>query len=418
MRCLDNHYRPTLELLEQRELPATAQLYGSLLYVTSTAHHQFITVSESSGRLSVQGTPIHVGSRTVSSVSASQVSEVIVYATGGGDVINLRPSAATTVSKPTYIYAAGGNNQVYGGSGTNYIVGAGGYNNLNGGPGTDYIAGGPTDTFHGGGGFDWYYRNFNPSDPFVGGARVSDIRQGQAPSCQADAALAEAVKQGFNFSSSIHYLGSSTYEVTLKGGAVHERVHFNGWYNTDDPIPAQPGEFWTVLMYRARLEMYGINPNRDYSTAQWNALNQSTGTKLYSVADAITTFTGRRASFGSIGYAQTMATELARGDYLVATTPPGGGVSADGIIYDHSYAVMSIYYQGGMWKVQLYNPWGFDSVNGKTIESLAGGPPQNKGFITLSWQQFINSTNFQGVTRAAANAAQTRYFMHLSGSRE
>jgi hypothetical protein len=79
---------------------------------------------------------------------------------------------------------------------------------------------------------------------------------------------------------------------------------------------------------------------------------------------------------------------------------------------------MSIYYQGGMWKVQLYNPWGFDSVNGKTIESLAGGPPQNKGFITLSWQQFINSNNFQGVTLAVANAAQTRYFMHLSGSRE
>src|SRR5205085_652526 len=140
--------------------------------------------------------------------------------------------------------------------------------------------------------------------------------------------------------------------------------------------------------------------------------------RLYSVANAITTFTGRGASFGAIGTPQTLATELARGDYLVATTPAGSGATSDGIIRDHSYAVMSVYYSSGMWKVRLYNPWGFDSIGGRTIEGLAGGTPQNRGFITLSWSQFINMNNFEGITHAAASAAQTAYFKSLSGSRE
>ena len=60
--------------------------------------------------------------------------------------------------------------------------------------------------------------------------------------------------------------------------------------------------------------------------------------------------------------------------------------------------MLSVYYQGGMWKVELYNPWGFDSANGRTIEALSGSPPTNKGFITLSWSQFGSTTNFQGIT--------------------
>ena len=421
MPCHDNHYRPTLELLEKRDLPATAQLSGGMLYVTSTASHDYISVSQNNGQLSVRNTPIHVGSSTVNSVSTNAVTKVVVYAYGGSDVINLRPSAATTVTEDSYIYAGGGSNQVYGGNGSNYIqAGGAGGNTLVGGTGTDYFVGGPTDTFRGGGGFDWFYRAFNTTSPFVSGERVSDVRQGKAPSCQSDAALAEAVQQGFNFANSIHYLGNSTYDVTLSGGAVHEHVTFNGWYNSDDPVPAAPGEYWTILMYRARLEMFGIDPNVHYTTAQWDALDRSLNGKLYSVANAITTFTGRGASFSPLTGAtpQSLQTALAHGDYLVASTPQGSGATADGIIYDHSYAVMSVYYDAGMWKVRLYNPWGFDSINNRTIESLAGGTPQNRGFITLSWAQFTSTANFQGITRASATAAQAALFHSLSGSRE
>ena len=66
MRWQDTHYRPTLELLEQRDLPASAVLSSGYLYITSTTHHEFVTVSQNGGRLSVSGTGITVGSSKVS----------------------------------------------------------------------------------------------------------------------------------------------------------------------------------------------------------------------------------------------------------------------------------------------------------------------------------------------------------------
>jgi hypothetical protein len=422
MRWQRNHYRPTLELLEKRDLPATALLSGGYLYVNSTAAHEYVNISQSNGHISVANTLITEGSSKVSSVYASQVTRVAVYAYGGSDVINLRTSAATAVTKDSYIYAAGGNNQVFGGNGSNYIIGGtGGHNMLTGGTATDYLAAGSaTDTLNGGGGFDWFYRPITAGAPFVNGALVSDVKQGQAPSCQADAVLAEAVKQGFNFANSIHYLGNSTYDINLYGGSVHERVAFNGWYNSDDPIPAASGEYWAILLYRGRLEALGINPNAAHTMAQWDAINRGDNGRLYSVSDAVTAFTGRSSFFAPISSItpQSMQADLARGDYFLASTPPGSSVNSDGIAYDHTYAVMAVYYQGGMWKVRLYNPWGFDSANGRTIESLSGVPPTNRGFITLSWAQFANRQNFTGFTQAAANAAQVAYFKTLSGNRE
>lgn len=77
--------------MEQRDLPTTAVLSGGYLYITSTTSHNFITVSQSNDRLSVAGTGIRVGSVMYGSVATSQVKEVVVYAYGGNDVINLAP---------------------------------------------------------------------------------------------------------------------------------------------------------------------------------------------------------------------------------------------------------------------------------------------------------------------------------------
>jgi Ca2+-binding RTX toxin-like protein len=423
MRCKDNLYRPTLEILERRDLPSTtAVLSGGALYVTSTTPHEFLTISQSGGRISVSHTPISIGNHRYSSVSASAVNSVVVYTYGGGDVINLRPSAATALDKPAFVSAGGGYNQVFGGLGPDYLVGGtGGHNTLTGGPQTDHLAAGSaTDVLNSGGGFDYFYRPINPAAPFIGGEHVSDVRQGFSPSCQADAALAEAVQQGVNFAHDIRYLGHSTYSVSLYGGAIHENVVFDGWYTSDDPVPAVSGEFWTILMYRARLEYFGINPTWNYTDAQWDTLNAQSHYRLFSNPDALWAYTGRPASFAPINYItpEGLRGALAWGTFVTASTPNGGGVSADGIIRDHAYAVMQVYYQYGMWKVQLYNPWGFDSVGGRTIESLAGGTPTNRGFITISWSQFVNPANFQGINQAMASSAQIAYFRTLSGSRE
>jgi hypothetical protein len=420
MRWRDNHYRPTLEFLEHRDLPTSAMLSGGFLYVLGTTRADHITVSESGGQIAVAGTTITVGRSHVSHVSASQVHAIAIYGYGGGDVINLRPTAATAVTKYAYIYSGAGTNTIYGGNGGNYIVG-GGHDHLNGGAGTDFlVAAGPGDVFNGGGGLDFFYRPIHAGAPFVDGARVRDVKQGESPSCQADAVLAEAAKQGYNFEANIRYLGSSVYDVSLFGGRVHEHVTFSGWYTSDDPYPNTPGEFWTILEYRARLQYFGINPGVNYTIAQWDTFNRNTGGRLYSIADAMAAFTGRGATFQSMYTAapQTLQAELSRGDFLVASTPPGSSITADGIAKDHAYALMSVYYQYGTWKVRLYNPWAMDSAGGRTLDSLSGTPARDDGFITLTWAQFKNPTNFQGITRAAASAAYTAYFKTLSGNRE
>src|SRR5260370_34711134 len=155
MRWQDNHYRPTLELLEKRDLPATALLSGSYLYVSSTSAHEYVNVSQSNGRLSVSNTLISEGSSKVSSVAASGIAKVVVYAYGNNDVINLRKSAATTVTRDSYIYVGGAYTQVYGGNGSNYIVGGtGGHNISTGGARTaDLAPGTSTDTLHRGRGW-------------------------------------------------------------------------------------------------------------------------------------------------------------------------------------------------------------------------------------------------------------------------
>ncbi len=419
MRWQNNHYRPTLELLERRDLPTTATLAGGVLTVVGTSGNDYISVAQSDGRIYVHDTAITVGKSHVSSVAANQVNHVVVYGNGGNDVINLRPSAATTLTKDATVYVGAGDSQVYGGAGGNYLVATGsGHHTLVGGPGTDYLAGTATDTLDGGGGFDWFYRPYNPSNPFPAGEHVSDVRQGHTPSCQTVAALAEAVQQGHNFASDIHYLGNNTYDVSLYGGTVHERVFFNGWYNSDDPTPTVPGEFWTVLMYRARLEALHINPTAHYTTAQWDAENLRQGGRVYSNAEALYAFTGRTATFAPMSAVTPYGMQyvLSQGAYVVASTPAGGGASADGIVRDHAYAVMDVYWDAGMWKVRLYNPWGFDGFGGRTIESLAGGTPKNNGFITVSWSQFVSSANFAGVTLATPTAAQTAYFKLIAGT--
>jgi hypothetical protein len=405
MRWQNNHYRPTLELLEQRDVPTTATLSGGYLYVMGTSGSDYITISQSSNRISVSSTAITVGSSRYSSIDAGYVNKVVVYGYAGNDVINL-----TGLRKDAYVYGGSGNDQIYGGAGTNYLDGGSGYSTVVGGSGTNYLVGNGHDHLVGGTGFNWYYEPINAYAPFVSGETVSDVKQGRSPSCQSDAAIAEAVKEGYNFANNIHYVGNYTYRVDLFGGSTYRYVTFNGWYNDNDPIPTASGEYWTILLQRAREEYFGINPNLSYTTAQWDAMNRNTGYRLYSVTDALYAFTGRNSAFMPMSTANpyTLRDALARGAYLVASSPNGSGFSGDGIAYDHAYAVMAVYYSGGGWWVRLYNPWGFNIGIGSSTN----------GFITLPWSKFVNPLNFHGYTLGQGTAAQVAYFQRVGAGRE
>jgi hypothetical protein len=357
-------FRPSLEALEQRVLPAGIQAYvvQGNLYVLGTNSNDFIQVTQTNQQLSVLGTQIAVNGARVASINASSIAQVIVYGYNGDDFIDL-----SSVKNAATIYAGAGNDYIRCGSGSETV-----------------------DT---GGGFDQVFHPFNPTAPIVNGAAVSDIRQGQNPLCQTDAALAELAQQGYNFGNDIQYLGNSVYQVNLHGLPA-QRVRFDGWTNNNDPVEPSNSEFWTVLMQRARLQALGVDPTKQYTQAQWDAINQKTNGQLYSVAEALYAFTGNHAYYTPIaaaGAPQALQAVLARGNAVIAQSRPSGAyLSADDIIVNHAYAVTAVFYDNGAWKVRLYNPWGMNFVNGLSA------PPSNDGFITLSWQQFTNSANFLG----------------------
>ncbi len=370
-------FRPWLESLEQRVVPSGSQAYVSQgnLYVLGSNGSDFIQVAQTGQQLSVLGTQITLNGAHVNSVAASSISQVIVYGYDGNDFIDL-----TTVKNNATIYE---------------------------GNGSDYIrCGTGNETVNVGTGFDQIFRPYNPATPIINGAAASDIRQGQNPLCQTDSALADLAQEGYNFAKDIQFLGNSTYLVSLHGLPA-QKVVFNGWTNNNDPVEPNSGEFWTVLMQRARLQALGIDPTKQYTQSQWDAMNAKTNGQLYSAASALYDFTGNSAYYSTIAYAgtpQSLQTLLTQGYAVIAQSPTGSSAANSlGIILNHAYAVTSVYYQNGTWKVRLYNPWGIDGLNGITIDSQdTSSAPANDGFITLTWQQFTSTANFVGFFVAKA----------------
>jgi len=397
--------RPSLEPLETRELPAAgilAYMQGSYLVVNGTAGADYLSVTQSAGRLSVYGTQITVGAAKVSSIDASKIAHVIIQGYAGDDTI-----IGSTLTKDLMAIGGAGNDAIYGGAGNDYLDGGAGNDLIYGGAGNDRLLAGvlpsENDSLLGGTGVNWFHHPYAASTPVVNGAAAGDVRQGEAPVCQTVAALAAAAHQRYDFSKNIRYLGYNVYEVKLFGNLTTQKVRFDGW--TSDPDPRMTGgEFWQVLMQRARLQALGIDPTREYTRAEWDAWNTRTAGRLYSIGDAILNFTGSAASYKAIGTANalTMQAALAHGDYLVAQSAGSSGtISSAGIIGNHAYAVTSVYNDAGVWKVRLYNPWGMDRTDRVMLDVLdRTRPAADDGFITLSWAQFISTSNFKAYYHA------------------
>ncbi len=398
-------YRPLVEPLESRELPAagiTAYVLNNNLVVEGTASNDYLSVSQTDGKLSVYGTQISVGNAKAASVDAATIAKVVINGYAGNDTI-----IASTLTKDVIANGGAGNDSIYGGAGNDLLDGGAGDDLLYGGAGNDRIIAGVAvsehDTIVGGSGFNSYWRPFRAGVPVVNGESATDIRQGDAPVCQTDAAMAEAVQQGHRFANDIKYQGNNIYDVKVYGTATPQKVKFDGWTNSSDPVVAS-GEFWTVLMQRARLQSLGIDPTVLHTRAEWNTLDQNTHGRLYSIGEALYAFTGSISTYKVIGAAnpQTLQAALGGGDYVVAQSRTASGATADGIMGNHAYAVLAVYNDAGVWKVRLYNPWGMDRDNGGAIDALdKSKPAANDGVITLSWTQFANASNFKGYFVAA-----------------
>src|SRR5688572_3959759 len=99
-------YHPSIEPLEDRTLPAAtiqATLMGSNLVIEGTPGNDYLSVTQSSGRISVYGANIAVGTQRVGSVDANAVTRVVMHGLEGNDIL-----IASTVTKPTYITGGSG----------------------------------------------------------------------------------------------------------------------------------------------------------------------------------------------------------------------------------------------------------------------------------------------------------------------
>lgn len=444
--------RPRLgvEPLEARDVPTTASLLGSTLVVDGTSRGEYITVRLDGWQMRVSDTAIRDGRTYISAIDARRIRQVVVRGHGGDDTINL-----ANLQVPTMIWGGTGSDRIYGGGGTDtaygdqgndtlqggygndWLVGGDGMDNVAGGSGNDWITGDDgddrlfgdsgDDTIAGGAGkdllsggtgadefdghgfglgstfaaqnFDTYQDEFDLWRPFPASTPPDVLRKGNLGDPGYLAAL-EAISLT-DMRRNIRVVGRGQYDVTLPGDRRTIRVTFDGRWNDNDPMPtagAQPA-FATILLNRARLLSFGLDPNRYYRQEDFAAQNSRTGGRLFSPADALRQFTGRSVSSQTpsrIDY-WALRGQLDRGAAAVVYSYRASKRTANssGVMGDTTYTVRRLFVDsiGRKW-VELGNPLGTDRGDGGLVDNLAGKVRQDDGIVTVDWYTFQRSTNF------------------------
>jgi Ca2+-binding RTX toxin-like protein len=452
MSNLRKSRRPFLsvEPLEARDVPATATLYGASLVIDGTDRGESITVRQDGTRITVDGTSVRDGWRRVSFVETDRVRQVVIHARGGDDTVNLSTlkvdamvwggagsdrvyggyGSETVYGDPgndTILAGAGddwlvggdGNDQIWGGYGNDWVTGDNGNDrvygdagndSLSGGEGQDLLSGGSgADEFDGHGfgmgrmdaarNFDTYQDEFDLWRPFPAVEDPAVLEKGELDSPGYLAALGSLSLA--DMKAAIRVIARGEYDVTLPGDRRTIRVKFDGTWTDTDPMPRPESTpaFAVLLLNRARLISFGIDPVRYYSNEDWDAQNARTRGKLYDPADALRQLTGRAVSTTSPSSAtfSTLKDRIDRGAGAVAYSYRAGTrtANATGVMGDMAYVVRRLFTdnRGKQW-VELGNPLGTDSPTGQLLDNAPGAVRQNDGVITLTWDDFRRSSNF------------------------
>jgi len=446
-----------VELLEAREVPAVGVLSGTTLTIDGTGAAENITARVAGGKVAFSGVTIRDGRRYTDAVPLSALRAVVVRAGGGDDVVDL-----SALNVPAQIWGGTGNDQLTGGSnrdtirgdlGNDYIRGNGGNDSLFGGEGNDVIFGGAgadfisgdpgddrldgeagddkvnggegRDTLSGGAGadllsghgygtgrpdtaanFDVFYDVFSTSTSTASNAdAAAPVRAAEFNKTGLSAALAALSAQDVR--AAVKAVGGQTYEVTLKGDKRTVRVTFNGSWTDGEPAPvgATTAGLWPLLLFRARMQTFGLNPATFRTAADWAKADAATKGKLFDPADVFRQITGRtpRAAAAALLDLAAVRSQLAQGKVAVAVaytnakTPQNGR----GIMSGVTYAVRQVFQSadGRKW-VQLYNPLGTDTLTGKRVDNNPYLPKGDDGLITVTWDEFRKTSNFAKVVTA------------------
>lgn len=398
-----NSYRLSFDTLEARDVPAYINMAsgGIVQIVGDNGWHDNAHSWKSGNQIIVriQSTPTSGFLLTPNVIeqrfNASSVREIRFWGYSGDDrFVNdaLIRTMAWGGDGNDYLEGANATDQFFGGEGNDTLVGYGGSDYLNGENGNDYLQGGSgRDFLDGGWGKDRYSDDWTL---FIGGASISDVKQGESGVCTILGAIADTMVTNFGgrgaWMNRIRYVSPGTYDVylygqaTLSGGSGYwQRTTFDGTWDDDDARPNLVNgvnEVWTLIANRAVLDSYGV-PWRSY----WSESNQW-GTWWMRCNIALERVTGYSAgtqqTISVFGVANPADLQRRLTNYFVtAGSRPSTGNNL--IVESHCYAVCSCYSQNGNWYVRLYNPWGVDGRS-----SVDGA---NDGFVTVNWGTFVAS---------------------------
>lgn len=257
---------------------------------------------------------------------------------------------------------------------------------------------------------------FNPGKWAEDGYKPDHIHQYNSGICTIASALAAGAAAGIDFSSRIQYTGNSQYRVFIYE-AGWQTVYFDGTVYDSDLLPLASGvsvqngqqvprlaNFWPLLFARAYLQYqahidWHSDPGSDSSwyggflgiRAPWTSPKNAN----FAVAggDKNNWDTSEGSAMGHL------LDNLRLGSVCTVSTldPAYGGQPNHSwnwidrsIGTGHSWAVVGLTQGGdGVWRIQLHNPWGYDSDRG----ALDGA---NDGYVTMTWDAF--TAHFDTIT--------------------
>jgi hypothetical protein len=444
--------RPALgvERLEGRDVPTTASLLGNTLVVDGTNNGEYISVRLTGWQVTVSDAAIRDGRTYVSAIDAGRVHQVVVHASGGDDTVNV-----STIKVPTMIWGGTGNDRIYGGPGNDIVYGDQGNDTICGGDGNDWLVGGDgNDSISGGAGNDWITGDDgNDSlsgdagdDSLFGGAGQDTIAGGSgsdhfdghgfglgvASAAQnfdtyrndfdlwrpLPPATPTAIVMRGNLANTgylagleaigladmranIRVVGKGQFDVSLPGDRRTIRVNFDGTWNDNDPMPIDGPNpsFSLILLNRARLISFGIDPSRYYSQADFDAANARSGGRLYSPADTLRQFTGRavQTSYPPSANFWSLKAKVDAGAAAVATSYSADSLTANprAVLPNTNYTVRRLFTDaaGRQW-VELGNPLGTDRGDGSLADNAPGSVQRDDGIITLPFAELQRTSNF------------------------
>jgi Ca2+-binding RTX toxin-like protein len=190
--------RPAIESLEARTVPAlVAEFNAGVLGIWGTDGADQIVLNQKLGRISIADTLIDKAGTLLESVSALAVRRIEIVGGDGDDQIFLDSQSVggqSSITRPTKIWAEGGNDWVIGGEGRDTIDAGTGEDVIHGAGGNDYLWGPGAKV--------WLY-----------GENGNDLLEAES---------AQAVLDGGNGADTLEVWGTTT--AFLSGGSGNDRL--------------------------------------------------------------------------------------------------------------------------------------------------------------------------------------------------